>query len=245
MSKFPAFQFYPKDCFTDETVAAMDDREFGFYMRCLGHAWLNDGIPVDLDRLARVMARTREYLDSVWPAVSPCWQSDPARPQRLVNPRQEKQRSEYISLSQSRKGAAEARWGKRPKSNPPVMQLHMQGKSKPVQVECSPVSCLQTASSTPPETDEADLPPESRWAGRSRAEILSLLLEGSRLYACADLEASAFENHTDAELAELLDHLHENFVTPLPIPTRAGVAAELLAGAGLSLADYEALEVAA
>jgi hypothetical protein len=78
---------------------------------------------------------------------------------------------------------------------------------------------------------EPTIAPDSRWAGRPRAELLDLLIEGSELYACAILDVRDFENHTDAEIAELLDELFQSFVSPLPVPT-GRIPAELLAGAG-------------
>lgn len=96
--KSPAFQWYPKDCDSDEKVRAMDDREFGFYVRCLNHSWLNDGLPADLDRLSVVMHRTRSYVGRVWPALIGCFEEQNGR---LVNPRQERERKSQSEFNQA------------------------------------------------------------------------------------------------------------------------------------------------
>jgi len=108
MAKAPAFQWYPKDCDTDENVRAMDDREFGFYMRCLNHSWLNNGLPSDLGELARVMSRSRSYVEKIWQRVGKCFELVDGR---LVNKTQEKQRSTVREFVESRRSAANARWG--------------------------------------------------------------------------------------------------------------------------------------
>jgi hypothetical protein len=107
--KAPCFQWFPKDCDTDENVKAMDDREFGFFIRCLNHSWLNRGLPAALPDLARVMGRGLRYVERLWERVSRCFQPDP-QTGRLVNPRQELQRSEDHAFRESRRNAAGVRW---------------------------------------------------------------------------------------------------------------------------------------
>lgn len=89
------FRWYPKDCDTDENVRRMDDRQFGFYMRCINHAWLNGGLPADLNQLARVIGRTPGYVLKIWPAIAPCFE---VRGDRLVNQKQEDLREKYFIL---------------------------------------------------------------------------------------------------------------------------------------------------
>ena len=86
----PYFKWYPADCDTDERVRSMDDREFGFYMRCLNHSWKNDGLPGNLPDLARAMTRTPAYVERMWKRVGACFV---LREGRLVNQRQEDQRA--------------------------------------------------------------------------------------------------------------------------------------------------------
>lgn len=109
MAKSPSFQGYPGDCDTNEDVKAMDDAEFGFYMRCLNHAWLNDGLPADFDELARVMGKTKKISKDFGQGSGKFLVHDG----RFVNPRQEKQRSSARDLAGSKRSAAKARWDKR------------------------------------------------------------------------------------------------------------------------------------
>jgi hypothetical protein len=106
--KPPAFQWYPKDCDSDEAVRAMDDREFGFFVRCLNHSWLNRGIPADLTELARVLGRPKKYIERLWVRVGKCFVS--GENGRLVNPKQEEQRSVQEAFSESKRVAADTRW---------------------------------------------------------------------------------------------------------------------------------------
>lgn len=107
MAKPPAYQFYPKDCDTDEKVRAQDDREFGFFVRCLNHSWLNVGLPAELPELARVLSRSLPYVKKLWVRVGPCFVTVEGR---LYNPKQEKYRAELLSKSEGGKAAAEVRW---------------------------------------------------------------------------------------------------------------------------------------
>lgn len=108
-SKPPAFQWYPKDCDTDEDVRAMDDREFGFYMRCLNHSWLNGGLPNSLPEIARIMGRTPNYVKKIWERVGKKFAE---REGRLVNPKQETQRTTARDFVDSRTCAANTRWNR-------------------------------------------------------------------------------------------------------------------------------------
>ena len=114
MGKAPGWFWYPKDCDTDERVRAMNDQEFGFYMRCLNHAWMNRSIPADLDQLARVLGRSPAYVRRVWERVGPCFDPvdtlDDTISSRLVNPKQESQRISQKLVSDTMRDAALTRW---------------------------------------------------------------------------------------------------------------------------------------
>lgn len=77
----------------------MDDRELGFYMRCLNHSWVNGSLPADQDELARVMRCTKTYLSKVWARVSRCFEPSENDASRLVNGRQEKERQKALEKS--------------------------------------------------------------------------------------------------------------------------------------------------
>lgn len=131
MDKLPYFQWYPKDADTDENVKAMTDQEFGFYFRCLSHAWLNDGIPADLKRLSLVMGRSHEYVEGLWPAVAPCWVAHPLKNERLINRKQEEQRAASIRIGEARRDAANARWAEKRAHKSNARTLHVESQPEP------------------------------------------------------------------------------------------------------------------
>jgi len=53
--KPPAFQFYPKDFLTDPKVQMMTDEEVGIYIKLLCYCWLDEGLPLDISMLARML----------------------------------------------------------------------------------------------------------------------------------------------------------------------------------------------
>ena len=110
--KLPFFQWYPADADTDENFRAMNDSEIGFYLRCLNHAWRNDGIPADPEMRARVLRDKREYADKQWKIVGRCFVPDPEHPDRLVNPRQYEELQKASRKSSVNADAANARWEK-------------------------------------------------------------------------------------------------------------------------------------
>jgi hypothetical protein len=109
--KLPYFEWYPADCDTDENVRGMDDRELGFYLRCLNHAWVNGSIPGDVRELARVLGRSIAYVRSVWGRVSRCFVvSEDA--DRLVSRRQEEQRQRAELISKRNANNVRTRYDK-------------------------------------------------------------------------------------------------------------------------------------
>jgi uncharacterized protein YdaU (DUF1376 family) len=107
MNKAPAFQWYPKDCDSDENVRLMDDAEFGFYVRCLNHAWLNEGLPGDVAMIARLFHKSANDIERIWEIVGKCFTLAEGR---YVNPRQERQREESKKYQEQQKAKADAMW---------------------------------------------------------------------------------------------------------------------------------------
>lgn len=105
MSSLPYFRWYPADAKGDERYYSMTDQELGFFHRCLNHAWGNNGLPADLDQLAKLMRISRYYLDSVWPAVGACFYEEGGR---LFNKRQEKERARALAVGEANKRAGNA-----------------------------------------------------------------------------------------------------------------------------------------
>jgi uncharacterized protein YdaU (DUF1376 family) len=139
--KAPSFQWYPKDCDTDENVRAMDDTEFGFYMRCLNHSWLNHGLPENLEELGRILGRNKHHVCRVWPRVSRCFVISDGR---YVNLKQESQRKEHQSFVDSRKKAANVRWGN--------VQPDLDARA--LQVQCPASASASASASALPNTQE-------------------------------------------------------------------------------------------
>ena len=88
MNKAPAFQFYPGDFLSDETVAMMTHEERGIYITLLCHCWLEGSIPAEEAKLARLIRCDGAALTQVMPAFTKSETDD----SRLVNPRLERVR---------------------------------------------------------------------------------------------------------------------------------------------------------
>jgi len=169
--KAPAFQWYPKDCDTDENVRAMDDREFGFYMRCLNHAWMNSGLPADLGELARVMSRPRSYVNRIWDRVGKCFIQTG---DRLINAKQEELRMEQVQYRESKreagaKGAAK-RWVCHDSAIPSAIVLPIANDSS---ASASASATAKTTTTTPPtpSSEEGAQTKKSRGEKRTTEQI--------------------------------------------------------------------------
>jgi uncharacterized protein YdaU (DUF1376 family) len=93
----------------------MNDQEVGFYHRCLNKSWVNVGIPADMDALAKLMGRTRTYIDRVWKAVGPCWYQDG---DRLFNRTQEEERLHAVTRSENATKSVRSRYERSAKEPP-------------------------------------------------------------------------------------------------------------------------------
>lgn len=89
MAQKPYYRLYPWDFEMDEAVRGKDDAEFGFYIRCLNHAWMNDGIPANLEELERVIPGNRSQLEfeQLWEGVGHCFFPKPDDDSRLYSRR--------------------------------------------------------------------------------------------------------------------------------------------------------------
>src|SRR4051812_15631649 len=86
----PYYTMYPSDFDADETVRVMSFAEKGLYLVLLNHAWVNDGLPEDPARVARVAGAGAEEFALLWPGVQACF---PIADGRRRNARQERERS--------------------------------------------------------------------------------------------------------------------------------------------------------
>lgn len=88
----PYYSMYPKDFDADKHVRAMEDCEIGLYIRCLNHAWINDGLPADPEEIRRLFRDNPKDFTKKWGRVEPCFPVTEDGLRR--NPRQEKERRE-------------------------------------------------------------------------------------------------------------------------------------------------------
>lgn len=109
----PSYPWFPRDFDMDEEVKLMTYEEEGVYRRLLDHQWFHDGIPADLDLIARLVPKVPVgRFKKLWPAMSMKFALVEGR---YVNQKLERVRRELAEFkarreAAGRKGAA-ARWG--------------------------------------------------------------------------------------------------------------------------------------
>jgi hypothetical protein len=108
--ELPFFKWYVLDAETDENFKAMSDAEVGFYLRCLDHSWINQGLPADLKERALVLNRSTAYIRRMWVRVGRCFEPSPTDQHRLINPRQEQERTKALSRSDAASKSIRTRW---------------------------------------------------------------------------------------------------------------------------------------
>lgn len=108
MKTLPYFKWFSADAEGDDFYISLTDAEGWTFHRCLNRAWMNDGIPADLDELGAILHKPRAYMDKVWPKLSRRWVQSPRDPEKLVNPRQEEERSVAIAKSENNKRVGDA-----------------------------------------------------------------------------------------------------------------------------------------
>ena len=197
----PSFQWYPKDCDTDEKVRLMDDSEFGFFVRCLNHSWLNDGLPESMEDISRLLSRPRKTVEKYWARVGRCFTLDGGR---WRNRKQEEQRTSSRNYSDARRKAAETRWGK---EHPPLDAYASQGALQDAMHMQCPASASSSASASAlTAAGEASQPPPEKWPQTSAAI--------GRMFPLSDVEivrkitAAATEADpkiTDGELSRVIE----------------------------------------
>src|SRR5579883_1056784 len=106
------YSMYPKDFDSDDLVRSMEDCELGLYLRCLNHAWINDGLPADPEEIRRRFRDDPDAFSKKWERVKLCFPLSSEGKRR--NPRQEKERAEaeekYKKRVKRSKKGAKARW---------------------------------------------------------------------------------------------------------------------------------------
>ena len=100
VGELPYMKLWVKELLADPVVQMLDLEEFGAYMRLLSFAWLHGGIPADERGRCRVLKVTPARQRSLWAAIGEKW--EPSGEGLLVNPRQERERTEALASHQRR-----------------------------------------------------------------------------------------------------------------------------------------------
>lgn len=91
MPKLPYFAWYPSDAENDADWRAMSYEERGVFITLLNTAWDNDGLDPDLTYIARSLKISSIRFAAMWKTIGRKFFI--ANSGRLVNPRQEKERT--------------------------------------------------------------------------------------------------------------------------------------------------------
>lgn len=117
MGCLPYLKFYPESWLSDIKVRRLTPEARCVYWDLLAMAWKEDGIPADMAELAQTVewlgVKPKRFADRVWPQIEQFWV--PGVNGRLVNPRQEKERTEAMEVYEKRRAAG--RKGGRPKAD--------------------------------------------------------------------------------------------------------------------------------
>jgi len=112
MGKAPAFQFYASDFLSDLKVATMSMAERGVYITLLSYAWLEEGLPPEPKKLARLCGNPQGW-GAIWEIVSECFYMD-EDDNKLKNNKMEEIRETLTSykqkMSDAGKKGMEVRW---------------------------------------------------------------------------------------------------------------------------------------
>lgn len=103
----PYFKMYPADVETDENFRLMSYEQRGLYWTLLDHAWLNDGLPNDIEDVQHLAQLSKIDFDRMWKRVSKCFILVDGR---LINSRQEKERFAAIGKSIKATDAVRSRY---------------------------------------------------------------------------------------------------------------------------------------
>jgi len=190
-AKSPAFQFYPKDFISSSKVQRMTLDEIGAYALLLSHCWLDDGLPTNVDQMARLVKTSASKFRRMWEGpLSECFVEKNGR---LINVRLDEERRKQADY---RRRAAE--WGKkggRPKGQEAELAKGSLSQPKPLQ---SPISDLQSAK----KNEETVTRPQPIVRRRNP----NAAFEGPKLYVpnATHSKFVGLRNHPGAE-RELLD----------------------------------------
>lgn len=108
-STSPAFQFYPKDYLSSSKVQRMSMSERGVYTTLLSHCWLDNGLPINLSELARMVGMNPKQFERMWTAgpLNECFYEKGGKFQNRRLDVEHKVQADYRA---KKKAAADARW---------------------------------------------------------------------------------------------------------------------------------------
>lgn len=191
--KSPAFQWYPKDYLTDQSIATVSLEAEGLYRYLLDVAWLEDGLPADMGDVCALVrkCKTREHFDRLWREISHKFVM--GRGNRLRNKRQERERAKQKRFSKSRKESAKKRWeAEREKAD-----ARADARALPL------ASNSQCSAFAFPSADQDQKPEEPRAVRAPRVMAQMSLAEARpHLQAAAHLHLDDHPDATDGELRD-------------------------------------------
>jgi uncharacterized protein YdaU (DUF1376 family) len=97
--ELPYMKWYPADFEEDEDVKLMTLEEVGFYVRCMNHAWNNNGLPGNVEMVARLFHLDFDKAERLWSIVGKKFFLHEGR---FFNRRQEIDRANALEVSSKR-----------------------------------------------------------------------------------------------------------------------------------------------
>ena len=136
--KSPAFQFYAADWLSSKSVKLMTNQERGIYIQLLAHEWLDKGLPMDPESLAKLADEPLESFKLAWEKVGKCFLRKDGK---YHNPRLRKERAKKREFSEKMRENAEKLW------RTPSKPKHFSKDAESMPKVCS-ISSSSTSSST-------------------------------------------------------------------------------------------------
>lgn len=123
----PSFQFYPSDFLASSKVDDMSMTERGIYITLLCKCWLDNGLPNDMRRLAKMVGMKQPQFERVWSngLVSECFHLAGGK---FHNKRLDIERQKQKANRQRQSDNAKAGWQKR--GTAAAMPPHQSGNAR-------------------------------------------------------------------------------------------------------------------
>lgn len=227
------YSWHPKDAQTDESYLALTFEERGFFHACLDASWLNDGLPVDPIRRARVVGATQDEHDRLWTSIERMFER---RSERLFNARLERERITAERLREQRSAAGRKSGESRRKDSGLSHEQPLNERSNTVRTRAYDSDSLSNSVDRITITDiplEANKQTFSAFA--SETSYNETKLEGGPVYPPVATERNGAhkaeqESASVEEAAGIMDELQRIYRSGgVPIPTKhVQICAQLL-----------------